>query len=257
MKLIDADEYESLLLRHSQKPQEFNLQKSEEQASCVLNQDLPDDIKLALYMQIAKDFNQKVTEILNKPVKVDVITPKQTAQQVSSQKNESIPEEKPNDDDYIISCLPNSFRENARYILDILKQYPELIEWDRNNIKFDGKIAAGANIIDLLSYLLRDSSIKAPVGSGRFLILCKRANIPASFVKKKLRDRFLDNFENFKSVKSSSESFSNLGEYKNKLDNINNWVELQFKNGKVLTSTPIKKANRADSFVDETFEDAE
>lgn len=257
MKLIDADEYESLLLRKVQKPQETNLQKSEHQATNVLSQKLPDDIKLALYMQIAKDFNQKVNEILNTPVKVDVVTPTQNTAEKSEDYNNT--EEKSSDDDFVINCLPNSLRENGRHILDILKQYPELIEWDRNSIKFNGQQERGANIVDLLSYLLRESSAKPPVGSGRFLILCKRANIPASFVKKKLRDRFLDNYENFKSVKSNSESFMGLGEYRNKLDNISNWVELQFPNrGKVLTSTPKKTTPSTSQVdVDETYQDAE
>lgn len=244
MKLISDKEYEALI-SHSKysSPENSDLQQKEESGSLVLQQNLPDDIKLALYMQISKTFADKFNEIINKPIRVEVVNKPSNPESKSftiPAAEETLEADNTDDDDLLIK-MPLKMRDSAKIVLDTLRHHPNLVVWNRNGtiVDFLGTEEPGANMVDLLSYLLRDQKwTTAPIGTNRFLLICKQAKIPASLVRTGLRANFQGTLSEFKTAKSTSDSVLEVDDIKKRLDNLRNWSTLDPVEGEPRTSTP-------------------
>lgn len=237
MRLVSDNEYQALL-KSSHLETDDNPATREQQRNHILKGDLPDDVKLALFMQISKEVNHRFNEFLNKPVKVEVVDVDDLPKEEEKQIDVSI------DDTFILNNVAEKFRDKARAILDILREHPEQIEWDSyGGVTFFGEELLGSNMSDLLNYVLRDAGKwpTPPLGINRFILVCKRFNVPATFIKKDLREQFLGTLSDFNEVKSNSESVLNIPRIKNNL--IQNWTSVFEDSGDILihTSTPMKK----------------
>lgn len=225
MKLISEELYNSLI-KDSKTRKIQNIDYTESPGQSILNSDVPDDIKLALYMQIIKDFNKNMSKIISDKVNfVNVGTsPVKSKLDFNTEELES---EDPLTDTIINDFFPERHRNSARYIIKILRTRPDLITW---NEKFEvtflkDDFCAGSSILDLISYLLRDLKWDlAPKGSNRFLLICKLLNVPTSLVRKALRTKMSADFDDMTSVKSASDSTTHFPELK---DKIQNWISLE------------------------------
>lgn len=240
MRLVTEEEYHKLYNRTFPAP----INKSSDD---ILKQNIPDDIKHALYMQISNEVNTKIAEALSKPLKIKIEKSstengeqeKKFSPAISSdvvQKNESIFENSDDDnsndledheiyDREIINCLPEKHREKAKIVLEKLRIHPELIYWDDpGKITFFGTDTISGSMVDFLSYLLRDMRWStAPIGSNRFLLICKRVDIPTSIVRKGLRNKFNVPYSEMTNVRSNSDSVSDFTKIKQTLSN---WTSL-------------------------------
>lgn len=228
MKLISEAEYESLLSRSL--PPEKNEPLSEEEiASKILNDNISDDIKLALFMQLSHDISEKILATKNKVSPPSVLS--QSAK-VSTNVLTQVDANTENDDDKdssesmedytnLIQRFPPKFQANAQIVVDLLAGRSDLIEWDASGkVTFFGTEKSNTNIFDLIGYLIRDLTWNTPpVGANRFLLICKKINVPVSVVRKALRSKFIPTLNDLGNVKSASDSVNLFQNLKSKLLN--------------------------------------
>lgn len=227
MKLISEDMYNTLVKAGQDSNTALN--NSDMSAKQLLNSDIPDDIKLALYMQLIKEFNQNVSRLLT----AQITQPSHNTSTVipdSEEKNGIVNLSNDTgclDESVINEFFPERYRSNAKYIVKLLKTRPDLISW---NTKFEVTFLSddycnGSSILDLISYLIRDLKWDlAPKGSNRFLLVCKLLNIPISMVRKGLRTKMSAEMEDMTSMKSASDSTTDFPELKNRFIN---WTSLE------------------------------
>lgn len=231
MRLITDDEYAALMKSNkyetSSKPTDKCLQ-----AQQILHDKTPDDVKLALYMQLMKTIQSSLEDGSRRIFGAASIksenSPNENNKQSAETNHEVAKAHKLGTDD-ILNNIPEKFRDRASSILEILQSHTDYIEWDNYGaVRFFGEEKAGSNITDLLNYVLRDSKWPAPpIGINRFVLICKSLNVPASFVRKDLREQFLMPGKQYDKVESNSDSVKRIPELKQQLfEGFKNWRNL-------------------------------
>lgn len=203
-----------------------SIDSNESPGQAILNSNVPDDIKLAMYMQILKDFNTNVSKVLTSKIsQVNVEQPNLTIitdlNIVNDQTEEYLT------DTIVNEFFPERYQNNARFIIKILKTRLDLISWNKKlEVTFlSDDFCAGSSILDLISYIIRDLKWSiAPKGSNRFLLICKLLNVPTALVRKALRTKMSSDIEDMSSVKSASDSTTDFPELKDKFQN---WTSLE------------------------------
>ncbi|CAL8130461.1 unnamed protein product [Orchesella dallaii] len=219
--------------------------------------EIPDDSKLAMYMKLVNEFNQKISEITNKPVPVNVtgVIYKPTVEKPQTKEKTFIDNESfdtaenlvhlNTQDRTLISMFPPSFQQRAEIVIKFLKERPDLICWDKQGVVtfFGDELCESSSLFDLLNFLIRELKWKvAPNGINRFLLICKKLHVPASVLRKKLREQYLRAFDHFGVVKSASDSVKMFNDNKHRLLH---WSSLEDSTSadediEPLTSTPNK-----------------
>lgn len=221
MKLISEELYNKLI--NNQHKTSFESQ-NESNAMQMLNSNVPDDIKLPMYMQIIREF---ITKNISK------LHPSTPTSPTAETQKEIIPEKETevSEDNDTENILCNFFKERHRstvkYIIKLLQDHPDLISWnDKLEVTFmTDQFCPGSSILDLLSYLIRDLKWDiAPRGANRFLLICKLLNIPSSMMRKGLRAKMGADLEDMTSVKSASDSTSDFPELR---DKVANWISVE------------------------------
>lgn len=213
MKLIPNLEYEKLVRNQAKSEIEKTLHlksfhNKDRISSSVLNlHQLPDDIKLALFNTAAKGLHTQFQMISETPQNVKIVEDKQNLKQEQEQQveihkdaqhdnNESIStdiEELEDTEENVVdqrlrSMLPSSFREAAKFIMTSLRKTNDVGWLEGGEVSFHGQPRPGANILDLLSYVLRTTLRSTPpVGANTFLFVLKKLSIPQSIMGVRIR----------------------------------------------------------------------
>jgi len=225
MKLISEDEYKALVSHSLPKDVvENSFTTKEHQKGILLNSNsMPDDIKLAMYMNIARECQSQIEQIQKKPIAVTVsVSKKETGGELMpiAEKNEIKQDIKP--EMPFLEAIPEKYREAASFILSMCRDNSDLISWDNFGIvSFNGQKEPGTNIVDLVSFLTRGLKwTNHPKGIHRFMEICKKIHIPAVFVRKTLRKEFTDKDHKSPTPQSSSQTLEDY-DFKQKL---HNWI---------------------------------
>ena len=196
MKLIPHLEYEKLISSNSgpkflRKSAYVNqLNRNQEAASQLLVWDnVSDDIKLALFNTAMKGLREKFVALTEEPVLVEISKNSRPLNSTSDQ--ESLPSKlssrnvgtatsNESVDKNLLHILPERIRLSASKVMESLRK-PKLqeVSWDASGqISFKGKKRNGANIIDLMSYVLKPpSKTKKPIGLVSFVFALKKLKI--------------------------------------------------------------------------------
>lgn len=230
MKLVPEEKYLKMIERSNASTDGVSkLETKGETASQLINDvNIPDDIKLAMYMSIVKDFSAKIDELRNRPIPVTVMSDLPSSSESNETPTTSKTLLKPVfEDEKIIKLIPENFRARASIVLEHFRDQSDLITWNKKGevTFFKTEFVEGSSIIDLMNFLLRTLKWKVPpLGTNRFLLVCKKCNVPASVVRKDLRDEFTSPLESLTAVKSPSDSFENFDAYKS---HAYNWTTLE------------------------------
>ncbi len=231
MRLIPEHKYRKLMetIHYNDNKSVTNILSKEEKAETILEADIPDDVKIRLYMNLVSEFNSKIDELKSKPslsVKESdaIITDASNSTHTNPSKKSYELAEK---DQNLIQFIPEKFRESAESIFKLLSEHQDLITWDKQGVVtfFKNETEKDTSILDLINFLLRDLKWKSvPKGINRFLIICKKLNIPASLVRSSLREALTSPIDNLSPVKTSSDSGSSFSFY---LNTVKNWSNLE------------------------------
>jgi len=186
MKLISDVDYERLT-----KPQlplssgEALFHDKSDAATKLLEiNSIADDIKLVLYNTLVRGINEKLTELVSKPVPVitSAMNMKETEVETPGEKTIKVSEYEELRDNRLVDILPKSFQAAALLILKLLRKHESDIGWSATGeVNFNTVRCVGSNIIDLLSFVLRPQ-LKyrgaLPAGANRFLYLLRKLSIP-------------------------------------------------------------------------------
>lgn len=230
MKLISEAEYKSLLSKNIDKLDPKVA--SENATENILKGDMPDDIKLALFMQLSHELSQKVLNMhkqTNIP-KPNLVEPVKTAHvslqvsDISSDGERSVSEDShisEFDSESMIQRFPSLIQTNVRIVLQHLANREDLIKWDSAGlVTFFETENTNSNLYDMIGFLVRNQHwTRPPVGANRFLLVCKKLGVPISVVCKRLRSKYSSTLETLNKLKSQSESFNVFNEIKSKLIN--------------------------------------
>jgi len=200
MKLVPHLEYEKLLSVHKT-PQllhksagvnQFNRQQAA--ASEVLSLDsISDDIKLALFNNAMKGLRANFEALTNTPFKIEMGTQSLEAANIQLQsradaETSTDPEaaiDQAHINENLLQMLPEKLRYSASQIMDKLsKSQSRDISWDIvGQVNFRGVKRLGANILDLLSYVIKPpSKAKPPVGISTFVYILKKLKVPTALL---------------------------------------------------------------------------
>ncbi len=86
------------------------------------------------------------------------------------------------------NALPKTFRENANALMEELKKYPTIIDWDpvSQEVRVKGEALKGSNIVDLIGHVMRSrKTARVPTHSDSFIKTLADLNIPEEFVRNK------------------------------------------------------------------------
>jgi len=227
MKLISEDEYKTLVSHSLPKDVlENSFTTKEHQKGILLNTNsIPDDIKLAMYMNIVRECQSQIEHIQKKPIAVSVsVSKKETdGEQMPKveikDKTQGSEVESPLN---FLETIPEKYRESASFILSMCRDKSDLISWDNFGIvSFNGIKEPGTNIVDLVSFLVRGIKwTNQPKGINRFMEICKKIHIPATLVRKAIRKEFTETDHKSPNHQSSSQT---LEEYDVK-QKLHNWI---------------------------------
>jgi hypothetical protein len=194
MKLISESEYDKYIANRRHLPSELKERDffdTDKKASYViaLNQ-IPDDIKLALYNSLMKGTLEKLLEL--KREKAQPSIKHQQDVKPESDKSQTDDNVIETNDSELLENLPRSHQLAGEKILQYLKKTPGLISWDESGAcKFYEKFEPQSNIVDLLAYVLNtNKKLREPFGLGRFLYILKLLNIPTSILGYKIRSHY-------------------------------------------------------------------
>lgn len=84
----------------------------------------------------------------------------------------------------ILNAIPKSYRQKANQILDIIKQRPDIMSWNKQNeLVYNNDVIQGSNVTDLLYETVRSMGKSLqPVGWSKFLQGLARVNVPEYLV---------------------------------------------------------------------------
>lgn len=188
MKVISEEEY--LRLINYRKPnilpdtgEKLAFFNQQSKAEHILNENVPDDIKVQLYSQYQNARNSKLDKITRKKpeAKLDLHTKVDT--DIENELNKT--------DQLLLNGLPVSLRWKGSFLLNVLKRFPQYLTWNEKgqcNFFKDG-IDPKTNITDLIRFCISGLRwTKAlPVGINRFLFALKIINVPTSILSTQLR----------------------------------------------------------------------
>lgn len=219
MKLISEETYNLLMSQRSEPfPEKTFVNKDDLAKKLLQSEDIPDDIKLAMYMSIIRDFTNKVEELAHKPESGQSLSDADKARKPFHENLSEVdePAEESDRDLKLVSIFPEKIRSSVEVILERIKNNRDLIFWNNKGevTFFLNEFVEGSSIIDLINYILRDLKWKvAPKGANRFILVCRKLNVPASIVRKSLRESFSSSIPTINAVKSASESFHDFSGY--------------------------------------------
>lgn len=195
-------------------------------ANEVLNDtDIPDDIKVQLYSQMTNSINKKINQMFSPISKKEKVTDKEketVRKEPSSTSSSPIKSYPSQADRNLLEKLPIKFRPHALTIMNTLKPYPSLIKWNKKGTVtfFGSELVEGSNIIDLLSYVLRNLKwSKDPPGINRFLATCKLLNVPTSLLSAAIRKDWFGSLHHIRSRDSNTESAAQLPKFRQRILN--------------------------------------
>jgi len=195
MKLIPHLEYEKLissktapqLLHKNAVVSLFN--RKEAATNELLNlESVSDDIKLALFNSTVKTLRASFQELIHTPMQVEVSNMDAFKDKKDEQKFDR---ETSTDRSYftsnLIHILPEKYRPAAKKVTEFLSNSKDNeVTWDESGqIYFKGVQRKGANIVDLLSYVVKppnQAMSKKPVGIKTFLYILKKLKVPVTLL---------------------------------------------------------------------------
>jgi len=209
MKLIPHLEYDKLITaRNASKHSENSayvskLSQNQAAASELLNWDsISDDIKLALFNSAMKGLREKFVAMTQAPILVEVSEKKGVHNNADKEVKVPAVENKveigtmtTNESGIsnLVYILPEKLRSSASKLLHILENSKAHdMSWDSSGqISFRGENRRRANIIELLSYVLKPpSKTKPPLGLASFIFVLKKLKAPPQLfgihIRKKL-----------------------------------------------------------------------
>lgn len=192
MKLISEVNYDKLVNNSASLPKtlhEKTFFENEKLGSKILDlKEIPDDIKLQLYSKTTKFLNEKLSDLLNLPKRIEIVNPPEK-ETVTTESNE--PDIILNSNDVkLIEFLPRKFIEAGGRLMSYLKAYPSLITWNnRGQCSFENsEFIEGSSITDLINFVLNPyQKLITPPGGNRFIYILRLANIPLSILGIKIR----------------------------------------------------------------------
>lgn len=225
MRLIPEQNYQKLMetIHYSENKNSASILNREEKEQTLLGADIPDDVKIKLYMHLISEFNSKIDDLKKSPSLSNIKETKDNDAQTTSSKTYELTEQEHN----LIQFIPEKFRESAEAIVKLLARHKDLITWDKQGVVtfFKNETEKDSSILDLINYLLRDLKWKSvPKGINRFLIICKKLNIPASLVRSSLREALTSPIDNLSPVRTTSDSGNSFSLY---LNTVKNWSNLE------------------------------
>jgi len=188
MKLISEPEYVKLVPTNPPLPlsgseQHFH-QKNNLAGSLLTLDNIPDDVKLALFNRVYNNINEHLSSLKSdqSKVKVELINP--SSIKMEKEDKMGLEDDVEKHDRLMIQTLPDKVKNAAEALTGLLKTHPSVVSWDNSgNVSFSGvKSENGANIHDLLSYVLRPT-LKfetPPPGVKTFLHILEVLNIPTT-----------------------------------------------------------------------------
>jgi len=211
MKLMTESDYEKLVRRgnehdlahNSASVNSFHHRKTN--SSSILNLvNLSDDIKLALFNTVVKGLRTQFEQLSQEPVPViikeQILEKKhKTVEQPQLSEDhkldvflQDLPVGLTEEDDALLMLIPPKYRPSARSIMKMLHRDKKEVYWTPNgSVLFEGVPRTGANIVDLLSFVLNPSTNDSvpPPGTNSFLYVLKKLSIPTTLMKPKLRGK--------------------------------------------------------------------
>ncbi len=189
MKLISETEYDRLTKSKPSLPlprDESAFHEKSVKASEVLSQQsIPDDIKLALYNNLIHSLFKEFSALKEKD------TPKSNPKEDGNNQLK-ISDAVEKHDKIMLSAFPTKTRKSAEILVSLMKKHPGTVSWDHSgNMIFYGEPnSRGANIHDLLSYVLRPTMrfARPPPGLNTFLHIMECLNMPRSLFGVVLRN---------------------------------------------------------------------
>jgi hypothetical protein len=167
-------------------PNETQVVKNFENMSNVLEDEtLTDNQKMNRYNEELNDYNVFANKVVNPSLHTATVPLK------------------PKEDTF--NAIPKSFQKNANALMEELKKYPQIIQWNPINheVAINGKPLRGSNIIDLIGHVMRSrKTTKDPVHGDAFLKKLANLNIPEELVKNKYQ---ISKFRSYKNVESDEE----------------------------------------------------
>lgn len=231
IKLVSASDFINSGVSHTDKitfnPDQNFVESKLDYASHLLNDSsIPSDIKLQLYSSALNSMNDKLEEILNKPVKADIVSDAPKIKQKLGHSNvikkvqSSIILD--STDLTFIQSLPPTCRNNASLVISILKPHPKLIKWDEKGevTFFDSETVDGSNITDLINYAIRNLKwTKDPPGINRFLAVCKMLNVPTAILSNSVKNDWFGTIDNIRPRRNVTDSILRAPSYRQLLKN--------------------------------------
>ena len=220
MKLIPEEDWKDLLqcekrgrIEMAKKPEEQKFNETTAEQQCLLNKDIPDDIKVAMISSCTRILKTKLKEIVNKPITVKL-------KDLDDTKAECLPTQESlnEDDDFIINSIPKNYVKNAKLLLQYLRKYPEKIAWDSSGKVYIGgkqECVNNANICDLINYVVRTNfkfpNPDGPQGINRFKEILLSVGVPLTYLCPNMRKQLSNPIAKvFPKKNSSRESFNQL-----------------------------------------------
>lgn len=210
MKLISHVEYEKLVnasqsnLNHQKTLPVKSFNQKDSGLSSFLNlNSLPDDIKLALFNTAARGLHAQFENLSQSPQNVKIIedeVPSRVRENESREieQNAQAPVDNPpslqdadiesESNQRLLEMVAPKFRPAAKFIMTALLKTDD-VSWESGGeVSFSGEPRPGANILDLLSWILRPTfKLTLPVGGNTFLYVLKKLSIPSSIMGLKIR----------------------------------------------------------------------
>ena len=158
-------------------PVQTKLVKTMNEMSTILHDDsIPEDVKASRFNNHLNDFSVFSDKFVPPPT--PHATPPETSMipPVPIQHN-------------VFSSLPKTFQGPAHILLNELKNFPDWINWGKNNeVTINGEHLPGSNIVDLIGDVLRSrKTTLPPPHSSTFLEMLANLNVPEEFIKNKMR----------------------------------------------------------------------
>lgn len=138
-----------------------HLGRLDEQMQSVLQQNIPDDLKLKQYNQVLHRFMTSRDQELNRPMTMHV-------------EKDTISNEE------IIEALPKNLKNKGKLLMSHLKRNPNISTNDRGEVIYKGNLIEGSNLIDLVNLFVRPprKNRALPAGWQEFRQFLRESNVP-------------------------------------------------------------------------------
>ena len=200
--VLIPEELVSLLRERQQEtvsPVTQNLVSLKGQMSDILDRpDLRSDVKAKLYNQAFQRYQNVREQAEHKPLAVQILPSIKDEPETGAAVSVAGERESGFDPiaSEIIQSVPKTLKNRAELLLQKLKQYGDVINWnDRGELVFNGKQVQGTNVLDLVNDVLRNRKTSSPRGWEYFARGLAHMNIPNELIQNAKRRRVIQQYK--------------------------------------------------------------